>query len=52
MLLIDWPRCRLPLIRDKQEKGIHSMERIMNIDEQEDRIIITTTGVHMVRRIG
>ncbi len=37
---------------EKQEKEARPMERIMNIDEHEDLIIITTTGIHVARRIG
>ncbi len=44
----------LNLIRneEKQEKGEHPMERIMSIVDEEDYTLVTTTGVHMARRIG
>lgn len=37
---------------EKLEKGEHPLERIMAITPQEDHILITTTGVHIARRIG
>jgi hypothetical protein len=33
-------------------RGEHPLERIMNVDEQEGRTVITTTDVHLPRRIG
>jgi NMD protein affecting ribosome stability and mRNA decay len=44
----------LNLIRneEKQEKGEHALERIMSITNENDHTLITTTGVHIARRIG
>jgi NMD protein affecting ribosome stability and mRNA decay len=44
----------LNLIRneEKQENGEHPMERIMSIVDKKDHTFVTTTGVHMARRIG
>ncbi len=36
----------------KLQKQAHPMERIMELEEGEDKIYITTTGVHIARRIG
>jgi len=37
---------------EKQEKGEHPMERIMDIAESEEHRLVTTTGIHLARRIG
>ena len=37
---------------EKQEKGEHPMERIMAIVPESEHTLITTTGVHVARRIG
>jgi NMD protein affecting ribosome stability and mRNA decay len=37
---------------EKMEKGEHPMERIMAISPQDDLTLITTTGVHIARRLG
>lgn len=37
---------------EKQEKGEHPLERIMNITDTNGETMITTTGVHIARRIG
>ncbi len=44
----------LNLIRneEEQEKGEHPLERIMAISEDDDQTVITTTGIHIARRIG
>lgn len=44
----------LNLIRneEKQEKGEHPLERIMDITEENEHTMITTTGIHIARRIG
>ena len=44
----------LNLVRneERQEKELHPMERIMSLDQDGERISITTTGVHIARRIG
>lgn len=36
----------------KAESGTHPMERIMDIDDEDGSLVITTTGVHLARRIG
>ncbi len=42
------------LIRNEEEKekGEHALERIMNIEENQEQTTITTTGIHIARRIG
>ncbi len=44
----------LNLIRneEEQEKGEHPLERIMDITEEDENTLITTTGIHIARRIG
>jgi hypothetical protein len=44
----------LNLIRntEKQEKGQYPLERIMSITDQKNHTLITTTGIHIARRIG
>jgi NMD protein affecting ribosome stability and mRNA decay len=44
----------LNLIRneEKEEKGEHPLERIMDITEEDEQTLITTTGIHIARRIG
>jgi NMD protein affecting ribosome stability and mRNA decay len=44
----------LNLVRneEKLEKGEHPLERIMAIEEEGEGVLITTTGVHIARRIG
>jgi len=37
---------------EKREAGTHPMERIMNIQESDGLTTITTTGIHLARRIG
>ncbi|OIP48629.1 MAG: ATPase [Deltaproteobacteria bacterium CG_4_10_14_3_um_filter_60_8] len=37
---------------ENQEREPHPMERIMAIHEAEDHTLLTTTGVHLARRIG
>lgn len=37
---------------EKMEKGEHPMERVMAISSEADHTLITTTGVHVARRIG
>jgi len=37
---------------EAQEKGTHPMERIMAISAKEDHTLVTTTGIHLARRIG
>ena len=44
----------LNLVRhvDGHERAEHPLKRIMAIDEQADRLIITTTDIHLARQIG
>ena len=44
----------LNLIRntEKDEKRSHPLERIIEIEYSKDHTLITTTGVHVARRIG
>ncbi|MCK5437525.1 MAG: ATPase [Desulfobulbaceae bacterium] len=37
---------------EKQEKGEHPMERIMAVSDEKDHTLVTTTGIHLGRRIG
>lgn len=37
---------------EKQEKNERPLERIMAISDQKDHTMVTTTGVHIARRIG
>lgn len=37
---------------EKQEKDYHPLERIMSILDENNHTMITTTGVHIARRIG
>ena len=37
---------------EKVEKAEHPLERIMEITDEHDYILMTTTGVHIARRIG
>ncbi|MEA3469168.1 MAG: BCAM0308 family protein [Thermodesulfobacteriota bacterium] len=37
---------------EKLEKGEHPLERIMKISEEDEQTLITTTGIHLARRIG
>lgn len=38
--------------QEKQEKGLHPLNRIMAIEEQADAVVISTTDIHLPRRIG
>ncbi|SPF41153.1 NMD protein affecting ribosome stability and mRNA decay (fragment) [Syntrophobacter sp. SbD1] len=44
----------LSLIRniEKLENGERPLERIISIEDQEHGIVLTTTGIHIARRIG
>jgi hypothetical protein len=44
----------LNLVRntEKQEKEKHPLERIMAINENDTATVVTTTGIHVARRIG
>lgn len=37
---------------EKHEKEKHPLERIMSVVDGKDHILVTTTGVHIARRIG
>lgn len=37
---------------EEKEKGQHPLQRIMEVNEQEGSINITTTDIHVARRIG
>ncbi|MFA6284496.1 MAG: BCAM0308 family protein [Desulfurivibrionaceae bacterium] len=37
---------------EDQEKKAHPMERLMAIAEEKDCTLVTTTGIHLARRIG
>lgn len=37
---------------ERREKAEHPMKRIIDIDEDDDRILITTTDIHLARAIG
>lgn len=44
----------LAIIRnqEKREKGEHPLHRIMALEDAADRIVVTTTDVHLPRQIG
>jgi hypothetical protein len=44
----------LRLVRNEaeHERGEHPLNRIMGIDEQPDRAVVTTTDIHTAHRIG
>ena len=44
----------LALVRhlETREKAEHPLQRIMSIDEQDDKLTITTTDIHLARGIG
>ncbi len=37
---------------EQQEKSEHPLERIMAIIDEKDHTLVTTTGIHIARRIG
>ncbi len=37
---------------EKKEKGEHPLHRIMGIEEGDEKTVITTTDIHLPRRIG
>ena len=37
---------------EKQENGEHPLERIMTFAAEEEHFLVTTTGIHLARRIG
>jgi hypothetical protein len=38
--------------QEARAKAEHPLERIMGIEDQESGILITTTDIHLARRIG
>lgn len=38
--------------REKMELNQHPLERIMDVGNRDDCVLITTTGVHLARQIG
>jgi hypothetical protein len=38
--------------QEEVEKAEHPLHRIMSIEEREDHLVITTTDIHLSRRIG
>ena len=38
--------------REEHEKAEHPLERIMNIEDVEGGVLLTTTGIHLARNIG
>lgn len=44
----------LRLVRNEEAhaKAEHPLKRIMNIEDQDDRVLITTTDIHLARGIG
>jgi hypothetical protein len=43
---------RLIRNQESREKTEHALERIMKIEEEEDSWLVTTTDIHLARRIG
>ena len=37
---------------EEREKDAHPLERIMAVTEDESHTLVTTTGVHLARRLG
>jgi hypothetical protein len=37
---------------EEQEKGERPLERIMTISNEKGHTVVTTTGIHIARRIG
>ena len=37
---------------ERKEKNLHALERIIKSIHKADRTIVTTTGIHLARRIG
>ena len=36
---------------EQLEKAEHPLERVMDVEESEDGLVVTTTGIHLARRI-
>ncbi|MDP6475709.1 MAG: BCAM0308 family protein [Alphaproteobacteria bacterium] len=43
---------RLARHQEELEKGEHPLHRIMDIEQAEDGLVLTTTDIHLPRRIG
>ena len=43
---------RLARHQEEIEKAEHPLNRIMSIEEEKQRIVISTTDIHLPRRIG
>ncbi len=43
---------RIARHQEQAEKPEHPLNRIMSIEEAEDRVVINTTDIHLPRRIG
>ncbi|HSF15998.1 MAG TPA: BCAM0308 family protein [Vicinamibacteria bacterium] len=43
---------RLARHNEEQEKREHPLNRIMEIEEKDDAIVVSTTDIHLPRRIG
>lgn len=37
---------------ETREKAEHPLQRIMDVEEQDDKLMITTTDIHLARNIG
>ena len=37
---------------ETQEKTLHPLQRLIEITDGGDRVLVTTTGIHLARRIG
>ncbi|AIC20116.1 ATPase [Pseudomonas sp. SK3(2021)] len=37
---------------EKKEKADHALERIINLSDATDELIVTTTGIHLANRLG
>jgi len=43
---------RLARNEEAQEKALHPLHRIMDIEHEKGRVTVTTTDIHLARRIG
>jgi len=43
---------RLMRHHEQHERAEHAMERIIAIDDESDKTVVTTTGVHLARNLG
>lgn len=37
---------------EQRERAEHPLQRIMNVEEQDDEVLVTTTDIHLARGIG